>query len=106
MTVIEFSRRDLKINFLALTLVLILILVSAWMILVYNKSVDLKHDILLAREKLEDYQVKNAELKNNLFQILDNLDEESILASSGLVLDKSPQYFKRNHQLISELRSN
>ncbi|KKS82894.1 MAG: hypothetical protein UV58_C0004G0067 [Candidatus Wolfebacteria bacterium GW2011_GWC1_43_10] len=101
MTVIEFGKKDLKTNFAISLLMMVLVIASVWGILIYNRLIGLRHDIASAKETLENYQVKNAELKNQLYQILDGVNEEALLASSGLVADKSPQYLKNSHQLVS-----
>lgn len=94
MTVIEFGKRDLKINFFIASLVVAFVLCAGWGIVLYNNLIGLRHDVKETKEILSHAQVRNAELKNELYHITDSVLEEAFLSESGLVLDQSPQYVK------------
>lgn len=99
MTVIEFGKRDLKINFFIASLVVVVILSAGWGVVLYNNLIGLRHDIQTTRQTLAQEQVRNAELKNDLYHVMDSVLEETFLAESGLVLDQDPQYVKMSSVL-------
>jgi len=94
MTVIEFGKRDLKINFLIASLVVALVFCAGWWVVLYNNLIGLRHDVKETREMLSQARVHNAELKNELYHITDSVLEEAFFSESGLVLDQNPQYVK------------
>lgn len=92
MTVIQFGYRDLKVNFSIATLVSVLVLSVVWSISLYNRVTGLQHDVLSSQAALQQLQVKDAELKNRLYQMMDTALSDSFIQTSGLVMDKAPTY--------------
>ncbi len=92
MTVIQFGYRDLKINFGIAALVSLLVLAVGWSIFLYNRVTGLRHDVLSGQTALQQMQVKDAELKNRLYQMMDTALSDSFIQTSGLVIDKTPTY--------------
>jgi hypothetical protein len=92
MTVIEFGSKDVKINFAISALFVFLIVSVAWGVSLYQNIITVRHDIEQSTALAETIQVKNAELKNQLYQITDSVGQEAFLQDSGLVADPSPRY--------------
>ncbi len=107
MTVIQFGYRDLKINFGIATLVSMLVLSVVWSIFLYNRVTSLRHDVLSEQTALQQLQVKDAELKNRLYQMMDTALSDSFIQTSGLVVDKTPTYVSADiiHSSLSQSTS-
>lgn len=60
--------------------------------ILYAKKVSLEHDILSYTESIQYNEVLNAELKNELFKIMDPQALEIIAAEKGLIKDLNPQW--------------
>ncbi len=69
---------------------LILILITG--ISLYNSNVDLKHRIAVAEKSTERLRVDNADLKNQLYRLLDASHLSAVAADSGLVIESYPRY--------------
>ncbi|MFA6135871.1 MAG: hypothetical protein WC705_00685 [Candidatus Paceibacterota bacterium] len=94
MTVIEFGKKDLKINFMMSVFVVFIAVSVVFGVFLYNKLIGIRHDLSQTQDSFEKSQVRNVELKNQLYQILDSFSGESFLESRGLVSDKNPSYIK------------
>ena len=104
MTVIEFGKRELRINFAISLLVGLIVISMTWGIFLYNQLIGLRHDIAKGEQMLDNIQVRNAELKNSLYEILDGTSPESFLESNGLVVEKNPQYSKVSNSVSQASR--
>lgn len=74
MTIIQPHKNNHKSNFLISILVLTSIIGSVWGIFFYNQLVNSRHEIKQQETGLQKAQVTNAELKNNLYGIIDKKD--------------------------------
>jgi len=92
MTVIEFKKRELKGNIIIASLIVLICASFVGGVLLYNNVAALRQDIANNKDQLAHAQVQNAELKNNMYQFLDESDQESFLQSRGLVLERHPLY--------------
>lgn len=61
----------------------------------YNQVVNNSHEIAQRRGDLRSIEVKNAELKSALFSLTDTKKMEEFAASNGLVIEKNPNYVRR-----------
>jgi len=68
----------------------------------YNSLVNIKNQIESAKKEIVDLQVQNADLKNNLYQILNPSKLQSLALEKQLVLEKNPEYFNTK-QWVSDL---
>lgn len=59
----------------------------------YNSLVNIKNQIESAKKEIVELQIQNADLKNNLYQILDTAKLENLALEKQLVLEKNPEYF-------------
>ncbi len=94
MTIIQPYKSTYKINFLIFILMFVSIGVAVFGMFIYNQLVNLRHEISKYETNLSRAEVKNAELKNNLYSITDANKLESLADTQGLVLDKNPEYVK------------
>jgi hypothetical protein len=101
MTVIEFGKRDYKINTYTTLLIVALILSAGFGIALYGNLINLRHDVAQNEDILSKLQVQTAEIRSSFLGIMDGSSDPSLIQSSGLVLDKSPQYFTPK-ELISQ----
>ncbi len=102
MTVIEFGRKKRKVNTYVVFLISAVVLLVILIVFFYNNLISLRHDVASNQELLNNLQVQTSELKNSLFHITDVSLGDSFAQSSGLILDKNPQYFVSSKELISQ----
>jgi len=69
-----------------------LILIAAFYVFIYSKTVSLKHDIEKTKVQLNELRVQNAELKNDFYSALDSRKLEELAKEKGLIYDKNPQW--------------
>lgn len=70
----------------------ILVGVLLFGVFLYLQTVNLRHDIADAHNSLEDMKVENADLKNDLYGMMDSNNLEKLAVERGLVKDKNPQW--------------
>lgn len=58
----------------------------------YKSIITLRHDIDKNIDIVDNEGIKNADLKNSIYKITDNISQEDFLANNGLILDKNPHY--------------
>jgi len=92
MTVIEFGKRDYKINTLITVLFITLIISAVCGIALYNYLISLRHDVAKSEDLMAKLQVETAELKNKLYNVIDGASNSSFIQSTGLIIEKNPQY--------------
>lgn len=61
----------------------------------YNQVVNNSHEMTQRRGELRDIEVKNAELKSALYALTDTRTVEVFAMENGLVVEKNPNYVKR-----------
>lgn len=91
MTIIQPNKyRDIRRLILALGS----ILVATFTIVVFDyiETVNLRHELSNRNESLEEMKVKNAELKNQFYSLVDAANLEKLAAEKGFVLDRNPQW--------------
>lgn len=69
-----------------------LVLIAAFYVFIYSKTVSLKHDIEKVEAQLNELRVQNAELKNDFYSALDSRKLEELAKEKGLIYDKNPQW--------------
>lgn len=103
MTVIEFGKRDLKINSVTLLLGVFLMVLAGCSLVVYNSMIGLRHDIENAQADSAREQVRNADLKNELFSKLDGISREEFVHAAGLIMDEEPHYVEAGSISVSHV---
>ena len=69
-----------------------------WLVIAYNKTVDLSHDIISEKAQLETIGAENTSLNNQVLATLGGANFTALAAADGLVEDKNPQYFTSDQQ--------
>lgn len=92
MTVIEFGKKDYKINTLTVVLVIVLIISAVSGIALYGRLIGLRHDVSKNEDLVAKLQVQTAELQNKLYGIIDGASDSSFIRSTGLIIEKNPRY--------------
>jgi cell division protein FtsL len=67
----------------------------------YNQVVNNTHEITQRRSAMRTIEVKNAELKGALYELTSSQNVESFAATNGLVVEKNPNYIKRQELSIN-----
>ena len=102
MTIIQPNKTSYKSNFLILTLIFVSISVAVWGVFLYNQLVNLRHEVKSQEIALGQAEVANAELKNNLYNIIDAKNLESSIKNQSLILDENPNYVKEKTLVKAE----
>ena len=68
------------------------------LVIAYNRTVDLSHDIISQKAQLQSVGAQNTALNNQVLATLGGADFTAIAAADGLVQDKNPQYFTNDQQ--------
>jgi cell division protein FtsL len=102
MTIIQPNKTNHKANFLISLLILTSISIAVWGVFLYNQLVDFRHEIKKQEADISRAEVMNAELKNNLYSIIDAKNLKSSVDSQSLILDKNPEYLKEKTLVKAE----
>lgn len=94
MTIIEPNKN--KSNLLIALTVGLIILGAVLTIFAYNQSVRFSHALSDQRKSIDSLQVKNAELKNQLYAILDIQKVDQLAEKLGLIKERKPEYLARH----------
>jgi hypothetical protein len=87
-------------------LTVISVIAAVWGMFLYNQLVSLRHEVKKQETNLERAEVSNAELKNNLYGILNEKKFEPLINQQSLILDKNPEYVKTADKKQQGLTSN
>jgi cell division protein FtsL len=70
----------------------------------YADIVNLKHDIRDAEKRVASLEVRNAEVKNEFYELIDAERLEKLATDLGLVFEKNPSYIEiKPHDLATTL---
>ena len=61
-------------------------------VFVYIQTVDLRHDLVDAKQYLEETKTENADLKNEYYSLVDTNSLETLAKERGFIRDKNPQW--------------
>lgn len=95
MTIIKPKKHSQYLKFFIITF-LILFLGAVFYIDGYNHSVNLRYQLENLKKSIVQVQEKNADLKNELFKIIDPNRLNALAQEKGLTLERHPQYFSFN----------
>lgn len=79
-------------------LILCVLGATALVIVEYNKTVNLNHNILAAKTELNAVGAENTQLSNGVIATLGDGQIGALAAADGLVAENKPQYFSINQQ--------
>ncbi len=91
MTVIQPNKNENLIHLLFI-FGAVLVAVTSLYVLIYSRTVSLKHDIEKIKTELETVRVQNAELKNEFYVAIDSRKLDELAKEKGLIYDKNPQW--------------
>ncbi len=98
MTFIQ-PKRYFDIQNIVIAILVVLVLVGTfWVVVGYNKTVDLSHDIVSAKAQLDTIGAQNTALNNDIVAVLGGGQIGALAAADNLVQDNKPQYFSINQQ--------
>ncbi|MDI6717584.1 MAG: hypothetical protein QMD86_00845 [Patescibacteria group bacterium] len=102
MTILQEKKvnKSKKYNTLIILLVIAISASALTEVFLYNKIVNLKHEVSKSKSIIREAEVSNAELKNNFYEATDKSKTQSMIDSGVLVLEKNPEYLKKQ-QLVS-----
>lgn len=69
-----------------------------WLVIAYNKTVDLSQDIVSEKAQLQSIGAQDTSLNNQVLATLGGANFTALAAADGLVEDKNPQYFTIDQQ--------
>lgn len=98
MTIIQPGKTNYLSNFFISILVIVSVSALLWGMFLYNQLVDVRHEISKQKDNFQQAEVDNAELKNNLYTIIEAKNLKTLITSQSLIFDKNPEYVK-NKQL-------
>lgn len=92
MTIIQLNKNDSRIKLTAFSLMAALTVATVWGIFLYNNLVNLRHEADQREKIFRAAEVNNAELKNDLYRLIDAQNLEILIKDQSFILDKNPQY--------------
>lgn len=102
MTIIQLNKNNHKKNFLVSILMAVSVVAAVWGIFIYNQLVSLRHEVKKQENNIQQAEVQNAELKNNLYSILNEKNIESLINQQSLILEKNPNYLTKKPLAASD----
>ena len=101
MTVLEFNQRESRHN--PVVVILGVLTVGSFIlgIFLYNNLISLRHDVSQNKEIISEIQIRDVELKDKLYELIDGIDQEEFLKASGLVVEKNPIYVVSSNTSVS-----
>jgi hypothetical protein len=98
MTFIQPTKHANILNAVIAMLVIALLGGTFWLVIAYNKTVDLSQDITTDKATLDSIGAQDTALNNQILATLGGDDFSALASADGLVEDKNPQYFPLNQQ--------
>ena len=98
MTFIQPSKNKNILNLVLFGMGAALLVGTFWVIVAYNQTVSMAHDISKMKSELDTLGAKSTAINNQLIGSLGSDAIASAAAKSGLVEDKKPQYFEIDQQ--------
>ena len=99
MTIIKPNKKHYG-RFLAIIFSLILI-GGLFYIFEYNSFVNTRYQVKLLKQGIIEAEAANADLKNELYKIIDPSSLEKLAVNYQLVLDKNPEYLRNRETITS-----
>lgn len=89
------------INITIFAMIAVIAAISASGMFLYNQLVNLRHDLISGKNNAGRAEVENAELKNNLYRMVDLKNFAVTANSHSLLEDKNPEYLRAFSQISS-----
>ena len=97
MTIIEPNKSKFKLNLLIILIIGFILAEAVLSIFAYNKSVRINYSLNENKKAIEELQVSKADLKNQLYSVLDLQNADILAAKLGLIKEKRPEYLARGN---------
>ena len=91
MTYIQPNKNKSILNNILIVLGIFTVLSSFWLVMLYNKSVNLDHGISRMKTEFSAIQSENLAIKTKIFNLINSSDPSSI---GGLIQEKNPEYIE------------
>lgn len=101
MTIIEPNKNKIRINFLLISVIILLILGVFLNVYLYNYIVNLRHTIVGFEKRLNELEVVNADFKNNLYKIQNTDNLTYLIEKFNLVKENKPEYLENSWVVAS-----
>ena len=82
------------INYAIMALIAICLIASLWIVLSYNRSVNLEHEISAKEINIRELQTNKAQLQDKMFTLLSDVNLEEFSRNRNLIEEKNPQYMR------------
>ncbi len=82
------------LNYAIVALVAVCLIASLWIVLSYNKFVNLEHEISAAEINIRELQIGKAQLQDKMFTLLSDVNLKEFSQNRNMVEEKNPQYMK------------
>ena len=103
MTIIQPHKHQNTIYFLV-AIFGVLLIGGLLYISLYNGLVDARHELSALQKSMVELETQNADLKNELFRMIDPGHLESYAVAAGLVMERHPAYLRHNQWLSDSSR--
>jgi len=92
MTIVQPNNTTAFLNRVLIVLVVALVIGAGWVVVLYNRLVNLNHNLTDTNGQIRAVQTANAELKDRAFQLFTSQNLDQVAAARGLVKDREPRY--------------
>ena len=100
MTFIQPNKTSSLVNGLLVILGIALVAGVGGMVVLYNATVNLDHNITAAKAELDAIGAQNTALNNKVIAALSGNNLTAVAAADGLVAEAKPQYFPVNQSWL------
>jgi len=91
MTFIQPNKNKSFLNKILLLLGIFTVLSSIWLVMLYNKLVNLNHGLSEIKSEFSEIQESNLAVKTRIFDLINSSDPSSV---GDLVQEKNPEYLE------------
>jgi cell division protein FtsL len=92
MTIVQPDNTNAVLNRLLIALVVALVLGAGWLVVAYNRLVNLNHGLTELNAQIRTVQTENAEIKDKTFELFASRNLEQVALNYGLVTERQPRY--------------
>jgi cell division protein FtsB len=92
MTIIEPNKNKFNLNFLMIFAIGLIVCAAVLSIFAYATSVKIDHAISSYQKNLDRLKAESADLKNDLYAILDFQNADQLAEKLGLIKERKPEY--------------
>lgn len=102
MTLIQPNKNNaFIINRILILLVAALFIAAVWLVVLYNRLVNIDHSISRMKSEIQSGEARSAELKGQVLTLLDGASLGDFAGARGLVQEKKPQYITIQDQWLA-----